>query len=91
MLEVLRGDHMVSGCQGLEHGCQGGGAGLKRGYGFPPSRSLTHSSKSVRVGLPERPYTKPVGYVPSGSRSKVVNLCIGGVTAPVVGSTFRPL
>ena len=57
----------------------------------PPSRSLTHSSRSDRVGLPERLYTKPSGYEPSGSRSKVVDMCIGGVTAPVAGSTLRPL
>src|SRR6185503_10845377 len=37
-----------------------------------------------------REYRKPRGYEPSGSRSKVVDGWIAGVTAPVPGSTCKP-
>jgi hypothetical protein len=42
------------------------------------------------VGFPERVYEKPEGKLVSGARSNVVDRWMGGVTAPVAGSTVVP-
>src|SRR5262245_30802934 len=63
----------------------------------PPSSAARHSSSAPRLcssasrlGLLLREYTQPRGYEPSGSRSKVVDGWMAGVTAPVPGSTRVP-
>ena len=54
-----------------------------------PSSDATCASSAVRVGLPEREYSKPLCR-PTPSWANVVDSEIGVTTAPVVGSGSWP-
>src|SRR5215470_3871622 len=56
----------------------------------PPSSALIPSSSAWRFGLLLRVYMNPREYVPSASRSNVVERWIGAETAPVAGSIVWP-
>ena len=47
-------------------------------------------SRAARVGLPERPYSKPPRSPPTPSCLKVVLIWMAGTTAPVSGSGSAP-
>src|SRR5690348_7197865 len=55
-----------------------------------PSRPARHSSSAARVGLPERPYSKPL-CLPTPCWAKVVAMWMGWTTAPVAGSGPWPM
>ena len=48
------------------------------------------ASSERRVGLSERPYSKPARVWPTASCLKVELIWIGGTTAPVIGSGSQP-
>src|SRR4029450_2666180 len=56
----------------------------------PPSSALIPCSSAWRFGLLFRVYMNPREYVPSASRSNVVERLIGDETAPVAGSMVCP-
>src|SRR5580692_4657206 len=63
---------------------------LKEIVSSPPSRAVMQVSSESRLGVDARMYAYLRENSPSGSRSNVVDVCSGGVTAPVDGSTLRP-
>src|SRR5260370_10080648 len=52
---------------------------------FASSSAAKHSSSAWRVGLPDRPYSKPL-CLPTPCWANVVAMWIGCTTAPVAGS-----